>query len=70
MRTGVIARKMGMTRLFGVDGSHVPVTVLKVEKCEVVAVRTQEKDGYSAVQLGVEKAPARPGGVSASCLAS
>ena len=52
-RTGLIAQKMGMTRLFGVDGSHVPVTVLKVEKCEVVAVRTAEKDGYSAVQLGV-----------------
>jgi len=44
---------MGMTRLFGIDGSHVPVTVLKVEDCEVVAVRTNEKDGYTAVQLGV-----------------
>src|SRR3954451_25399610 len=52
-RTGLIAQKMGMTRLFGVDGSHVPVTVLKVEKCEVVAVRTTEKDGYTAVQIGV-----------------
>ena len=52
-RTGLIAQKMGMMRLFGVDGSHVPVTVLKVDKCEVVAVRTREKDGYSAVQLGV-----------------
>ena len=52
-RTGLIARKMGMTRLFGIDGSHVPVTVLQVEQCEVVAVRTAEKDGYSAVQLGV-----------------
>ena len=52
-RTGLIAQKMGMTRLFGIDGSHVPVTVLKVEKCEVVAVRTMEKDGYNAVQLGV-----------------
>jgi large subunit ribosomal protein L3 len=52
-RTGLIAQKMGMTRLFGVDGSHVPVTVLKVEKCEVVAVRTEAKDGYVAVQLGV-----------------
>ena len=53
LRTGLIAQKMGMTRLFGVDGSHVPVTVLKVEKCEVVAVRTEAKDGYTAVQLGV-----------------
>src|SRR5215207_79596 len=52
-RTGLIAQKMGMTRLLGVDGSHVPVTVLKVEKAEVVAVRTKEKDGYDAVQLGV-----------------
>jgi large subunit ribosomal protein L3 len=42
-----------MTRLFGVDGSHIPVTVLKVDKCQVVAVRTSEKDGYTAVQLGV-----------------
>jgi large subunit ribosomal protein L3 len=53
LRTGLIAQKMGMTRLFGVDGSHVPVTMLKVEKCEVVAVRTEAKDGYTAVQLGV-----------------
>ncbi len=56
MRTGLIARKLGMTRLFGVDGSHVPVTVLQVEDCEVVAVRTRERDGYTAVQLGVGKA--------------
>jgi large subunit ribosomal protein L3 len=53
MRTGLLAQKMGMTRLFGIDGSHVPVTVLKVDDCEVVAVRTKEKDGYVAVQLGV-----------------
>ncbi len=56
MRTGIIARKMGMTRLFGEDGSHVPVTVLKLDECQVVAVRTAEKDGYTAVQLGVGKA--------------
>jgi len=56
MRTGVIARKMGMTRLFGEDGSHVPVTVLKLDGCQVVAVRTAEKDGYTAIQLGVGKA--------------
>jgi large subunit ribosomal protein L3 len=55
-RTGLIARKEGMTRIFDQDGIHVPVTVLKVESCQVVATRTQEKDGYSAVQLGVGKA--------------
>lgn len=56
MRTGLIAQKVGMTRLFGVDGSHIPVTVLQVSDCDVVAVRTEEKDGYSAVQLGIGKA--------------
>jgi large subunit ribosomal protein L3 len=59
LRTGLIAQKVGMTRLFGVDGSHVPVTVLKVEKCEVVGVRTADKDGYTAVQLGVGNAKAK-----------
>ncbi len=56
MRTGVIAQKVGMTRLFGEGGAHVPVTVLQLDGCQVVAVRTQEKDGYSAVQLGIGKA--------------
>jgi large subunit ribosomal protein L3 len=56
MRTGVIARKIGMTRLFSEEGNHVPVTVLKLDQCQVVAVRTEEKDGYTAVQLGVGKA--------------
>jgi large subunit ribosomal protein L3 len=56
MRTGVIAQKVGMTRLFTDEGSHVPVTVLKLDQCQVVAVRTPEKDGYAAVQLGVGKA--------------
>ena len=56
MRTGLLAKKVGMTRLFGVDGSHIGVTVLEVEDCEVVAVRTAEKDGYTALQLGVGKA--------------
>jgi len=55
-RTGVIARKVGMTRLFTEEGSHVPVTVLKVDQCQVVAVRSAEKDGYTALQLGVGKA--------------
>jgi large subunit ribosomal protein L3 len=55
-RTGVIARKVGMTRLFTDDGAHVPVTVLMLDNCQVVAVRTAEKDGYTALQLGVGKA--------------
>ena len=56
MRTGLLAKKLGMTRLFGDDGSHIGVTVLQVEECEVVAVRTPEKDGYTALQLGVGRA--------------
>src|SRR5215469_976078 len=56
MRTGLIAEKLGMTRVFDNDGAHVPVTVLKIEGCQVVAVRTAEKDGYTAVQLGIGKA--------------
>ncbi len=56
MRTGVIARKEGMTRVFSEDGHHVPVTVLKLDNCQVVSVRTEEKDGYTAVQLGAGKA--------------
>jgi len=56
MRTGLLAQKLGMTRIFTADGNHVPVTVLKVDSCQVVAVRTEDKDGYTAVQLGVGKA--------------
>ena len=56
MRTGLIARKEGMTRIFDANGSHVPVTILKVESCQVTAVRTQEKEGYTALQIGVGKA--------------
>ena len=52
MRSGLIAQKLGMTRIFTDEGEHVPVTVLKVDNCQVVAVRTEEKDGYTAVQLG------------------
>jgi large subunit ribosomal protein L3 len=52
MRTGVIAKKLGMSRLFKDDGSHVPVTVLHLDQVRVVSTRTQELDGYSAVQLG------------------
>src|ERR1043165_7188251 len=53
MRTGLIAQKLGMTRVFTDDGNHVAVTVLRVANCQVVAQRTQERDGYTAVQLGV-----------------
>jgi large subunit ribosomal protein L3 len=53
MRTGLLAQKLGMTRIFAADGNHVPVTVLKVDHCQVVAVRTDETNGYNAVQLGV-----------------
>ncbi len=53
MRTGLVAQKLGMTRVFGEDGEHVPVTVLKVDGVHVVAQRTEEKDGYTAVQLGI-----------------
>ena len=52
MRTGLLARKLGMTRLFREDGTHVPVTVLHVDQLQVVAQRTAERDGYTAVQLG------------------
>jgi large subunit ribosomal protein L3 len=53
MRSGVIAQKVGMTRVYNDAGEHVPVTVLRMENCQVVAQRTQEKNGYTAVQLGV-----------------
>ncbi|TKT79252.1 50S ribosomal protein L3 [Aquamicrobium sp. LC103] len=53
MRSGVIAQKIGMTRVYNDAGEHVPVTVLRMENCQVVAQRTQEKNGYTAVQLGV-----------------
>ncbi len=56
MRSGLIAQKLGMTRVFTDEGEHVPVTVLKVDNCQVVAVRTEETDGYTAVQLGVGSA--------------
>jgi large subunit ribosomal protein L3 len=52
-RTGLIARKLGMSRLFNEDGSTVPVTLLHVDNVRVVAKRTAEKDGYQAVQIGI-----------------
>jgi large subunit ribosomal protein L3 len=59
MRTGVIAKKMGMTRLFQEDGRHVPVTVLALENVQVVARRESDRDGYVAVQLGAGTAKAK-----------
>jgi len=59
MRTGLLARKIGMTRIFGSDGSHVPVTVLQVEDNEVVATRSVATDGYTAIQVGAGKAKAK-----------
>jgi large subunit ribosomal protein L3 len=56
LRTGLLAKKLGMTRIFKDDGTHVPVTVLHLDQVQVVAARTQEKDGYTAVQLGYGKA--------------
>ena len=56
MRSGVIAQKMGMTRIFTDLGEHIPVTVLKMDGCQVVAHRTEEVNGYTAMQLGVGKA--------------
>jgi large subunit ribosomal protein L3 len=52
MRSGVVAQKMGMTRLFTDAGEHVPVTVLRLAQCQVIAHRTKDKNGYVALQLG------------------
>ncbi|CAN7427088.1 50S ribosomal protein L3 [Pararhizobium sp. LjRoot235] len=52
MRSGVIAQKVGMTRVYNDAGEHIPVTVLRMENCQVVAHRTEDKNGYTAVQLG------------------
>jgi large subunit ribosomal protein L3 len=59
MRTGVIAKKVGMTRLFQADGRHVPVTVLQLDDVQVIARRETDRDGYTAVQLGAGKAKAK-----------
>jgi len=58
MRSGVIAQKVGMTRVFSESGEHVPVTVLQLAQCQVVAHRTKDKNGYVALQLGA--GPRRP----------
>jgi len=56
MRTGLIAKKLGMSAFFSENGQHIPVTVLKVDNCQVVSHRTIETDGYTAVQLGMGQA--------------
>jgi large subunit ribosomal protein L3 len=55
-RTGVIAEKLGSSRYFNAIGASIPVTLLKIDSCQVVSVKTEEKDGYNAVQLGAKKA--------------
>ncbi|WP_412564220.1 50S ribosomal protein L3 [Thalassobius sp. MITS945101] len=59
MRSGIIAKKVGMTRLFMEDGKQIPVTVLQLENLQVVDQRTDERDGYTAVQLGAGSAKAK-----------
>src|SRR5256885_720631 len=59
MRTGVIAKKVGMARLFQADGRHVPVTVLQLDDVQVVGRRETDRDGYTAVQLGAGTAKAK-----------
>ena len=59
MRSGVIAQKIGMTRVYNDAGEHVPVTVLALEGCQVVSHRTVDVDGYTAVQLGAGTAKAK-----------
>ena len=59
MRSGLIAQKVGMTRIFTETGEHIPVTVLKVDQCQVVAQRTEDANGYAALQLGVGRAKAK-----------
>ena len=59
MRTGLLAQKLGMTRIFTDEGNHVPVSILKVDNCQVVAIRSRAADGYTAVQLGIGTAKAK-----------
>ncbi len=59
MRTGLIARKIGMTRVYGGEGEHIPVTVMQIDNCQVVGQRTREKNGYTALELGVGAAKVR-----------
>src|ERR1700733_16283266 len=59
IRTGILGQKLGMTRMFNEHGEHVPVTVLHIEQCQVTGLRTKDKNGYTAVQLGSGKAKAK-----------
>ncbi len=59
MRTGLIAKKVGMTRVFNDNGQQVPVSVLQIENCQVTCVRNDEKDGYTALQLGAGQRKAK-----------
>ena len=56
MRSGVIAQKLGMTRVFTDDGEHIPVTVLRLENCQVIGHKTADKHGYTALQIGSGRA--------------
>ena len=62
MRTGVVAKKVGMTRVFSDSGEHIPVTVLQLQQCQVIAHRTKDKNGYVALQLG--SGPRRTGNMN------
>ena len=53
MRTGLICKKLGMSRLYTEEGIHIPVTILHLDNCHVISTKTKEKDGYTSVQLGV-----------------
>ena len=53
MRTGLVCKKLGMSRIFDSNGAHIPVTVLHLDNCHVISSLTEEKNGYSAVQIGV-----------------
>ena len=59
MRTGIIAIKMGMTRLYLADGTHVPVTVLSLKDCQVISNQTKDKNGYNSITLGIGEAKAK-----------
>ena len=61
MRSGIIAKKVGMTRLFMEDGKQIPVTVLQMQNLQVIAQRTADAHGYTAVQLGADSIKAKQG---------
>lgn len=61
---GIIGKKVGMTQIFGEDGQAIPVTVIQAGPCYVTQIRTEEKDGYTAVQLGFEELPPKRNGSS------